>query len=60
MTSIQIASVTTQYAEIQDLVYQARYAGGTITPLTAPTMPAVTNAPPRILVLNALSFRRQV
>src|SRR3990167_8212237 len=56
LTSIQIASVTTQYAEIQDLVYQARYAGGTITPLTAPTMPAVTNAPPRILVLNALSF----
>lgn len=60
LTTLQIAGVTGAHAEILNLEYAARYATGTTTPLTSPSLPATTADPPRILVLKHLSFRRQI
>lgn len=50
-----ITGIESQFAEIA-LEYAARYAVGTTTPKTGPTVPATTADPPNIIVLKHLSF----
>jgi hypothetical protein len=57
LTSIQLAAITNAYREVGGVEYSVRYATGTTTPLTSPTIPATSADPPNILVLKFLAFR---
>lgn len=56
LTSRLLALVQDAHSEIADLAYGARYAAGTTTPLTSPSLPLATSDPPNILVLNSLAI----
>jgi uncharacterized phage protein gp47/JayE len=60
LTAIQLAMLSSEHTEILDITYAARYATGTTTPLTSPSVPATTANPPKILVLKHLAFRASV
>jgi uncharacterized phage protein gp47/JayE len=59
LTTLQLAGLTRDHTEILNLEYQNRYATGTTTTLTSPSVPATTADPTNILVLKFVSFRRQ-
>lgn len=60
ITEIQTAAVIASHREILGLSYAARFATGTTTPQSSPTLPALTKDPPNILVLGDLAIRRMV
>lgn len=60
LTTLQLAGVTGAHTEVLNIEYAARYATGTTTALTSPSVPSTTADPPKILVLKHLAFRRQV
>jgi len=60
LTSRALAAITAAYPEVLDAAYAARYATGTTTPLTTPSVPALVANAPRVLTLQSLSFRRTV
>lgn len=62
LTSLLLRGIanTDDNPEILDVTYAARFAAGTATVLTTPSLPSSTAAPPRILTLKNLSFRRLV
>lgn len=57
LTSRLLDAVQTPYSEIEDLEWGIRYAAGTTSPLTSPSLPTTTADPPNILVLNSIAFR---
>jgi uncharacterized phage protein gp47/JayE len=60
ISTLQLSALSGEHSEILDIEYQARYATGTTTPLTSPTVPTTTADPTKILVLNRLAFRASV
>ena len=57
--SHRVLDTLDQYPEILDYDFSIRYAAGTTTPLTAPSVPNTTADPPNILVLGSLALRAQ-
>ncbi len=57
LTNIQLNAVTTEHSEMLNLEYAARFATGTTTPLTAPSVPAATADAPRLLTLKEFAIR---
>ncbi len=60
LSSLTLASVTNTYGEVMSLSFAARFATGTATPLSSPSLPSTTADPPNVLVLKNLSFRRLI
>jgi uncharacterized phage protein gp47/JayE len=60
LSSLTLSSVTNSYNEILSMSFSARFATGTTTPLSSPTVPATTADAPNVLVLTNLSFRRLI
>ena len=58
LTTLMLRNIAEGNSEVLDMAYAARYAAGTTTALTSPSLPSSTAAPSRILTLNDLSFRR--
>lgn len=58
LTSILLAKITDAYPEILSLEYAARYAEGTTTALTSPTVPHTTADPPNSLTLERVALIR--
>ena len=56
LTSRLLSVVQNAHSEIADLTYSLRVAAGTLTPLTAPSLPLAVGDPPNILVLNTLAI----
>jgi uncharacterized phage protein gp47/JayE len=51
-----LAKVVNAHSEIEDLAYAARYATGTTTPLTGPSIPLTPADPANIIVLKYLAL----
>lgn len=60
LTTIQLSALTTQFAEVLNAEYAARYDTATTTDRTSPSLPSAVADAPRILVLKHLAFRRTV
>ncbi len=60
LTGVQLGALSAEHSEIIDHSYAGRYATGTTTALTAPSVPATTADPPNILVIEHLAFRADV
>jgi hypothetical protein len=57
---LQLTDVINAHQEISDLNYAVRYATGTTSTVTSPTVTNTEADPPNILVLKHLAFRRQL
>jgi uncharacterized phage protein gp47/JayE len=60
LTTVQLGAVSAEHSEIIDISYAARYATGTTSTLTTPSVPATTADPPNILAIQNLAFRASV
>jgi hypothetical protein len=60
LTTRLLKDLLVNHKEVADVAYGARWATGTTTTITAPTLPATTLDKPKILVLKHLAFRRIV
>lgn len=60
LTTIQLSALTTQFSEVLNAEYAARYDTETTTARTSPSLPSAVADAPRILVLKHLAFRRTV
>jgi uncharacterized phage protein gp47/JayE len=58
LTNVLLGPTLTAHAELLELKYAARYATGTSTPQTSPSMPPTTSDPPRRLVVKHLAIRK--
>jgi len=59
LTNVQISNVLEKHDEVLNLEYKRRFASGTQTVLTTPSIPLTTADPPRILVLQNLAIKAQ-
>lgn len=59
LTAVQLGRLTTEYPEIIDVLYAARYQTNTTTTVTTAPIPSTTADPPRVLTLARLAFRRK-
>lgn len=59
LTSRQLSAIETTHDEVEGIGFAARYATGTTTTLTTPSVPSTTTEAPRRLSLKHLAFRRQ-
>ncbi len=53
-----LSAISNAHSEIVDLAWAGRFATGTVTPLTMPSVPPTTTDPPRKLVLGHFAIRK--